>query len=328
MINNKYEHGKMMIRYIINHLKYRHKNMGLLSSILGIFRLSRVLFFFSEHCRLFQLDIYRNYIAVSSTDDLFHHLSGRYYMANNLSALQRIQCVLSHYQFENTTFNSAYKRMVYLDQGLTLWTNTVNGVNFVIKISMELPKFREGELCISLFVDQQILYTITFTWINSNLFNLHSRIVPFIANSQGRNRECTEPIQKFKDAFPQNLPIFFCFAAMQGVARTVGANQIIGVDYRHQVCYNTNDSKILAQFPNTYDAFWESIGGVKLPSGAYLIPVPFQVKPLSEVAANRRGRAARRRAHWREIEESARIVLQTHMIRSPSQPTDASDVTA
>lgn len=312
VINTRYVYEKMIFHYMKAHWKHRQKKNGLLDMIASIFNLSRVLFFFAEHCKLFQLEIYRNYAAISTPNDLFYHLSHRYYLAKNLSVPQRIRCVLSHYHFENATYDSTYKHMIYIDRGLTLWANTVNGINFVIKI---LKGSREGELCITLCADQERLYNINFTWINSDDFDLHRHIIPFITRNQGRNQKVPELYQRFENAFPQNSPIFFCLAAMQGVARAVGATQMIGVNYANQIYYKANSIDALTHFLNSYDVFWESVGGVKLPTGAYLIPVPFHIKPLSEVSAKHRKRAARRRAHWQEIDESAHVAIQAHMIQ-------------
>ena len=228
---------------------------------------------------------------------------------------QRIRCVLVHYSFEDVTFTPAYKHAVYLSHGLELWAKTVHGANFSIKLSMGSRLNAEGDLCIGLFVDQHRLHRINFTWINEGFANVDSPIIPFIARNQGRWRKDTEPLQKFEDAFPQNSPMYFCYSAMQGVARAVNAVQTLNVNSSRQVVCDLENIKT---FVTSYDVFWEIMGGSKLSSGLYSLPVPFNMKPLSAVAAKHRKRAAGRRVLWLEIDESAKSVLQAHMILRPS----------
>lgn len=299
------------MNYLLLHWRHRQHRYNLMSLMLSVFRSSRILLFCRQHSRLCHLNIYREYITRSAGHDLFHHLSHRYYLANHLSMRQRVRIVLSHYSFENTTFNNAYKQAVYLEQGIALWATNVNDINFCLQLSAGDRTVTEGDLCIDLLVNQKSLHRINFAWIRGDIFKLESPIVPFIGRTQGYGRIDPETRQQFDDAFPQNSPIFFCFSALQGMAQAIGATTIIGVSSEHQVGF---DHIKTPHFSNTYDTFWESLGGAKEPASGYLIPVPFHIKPLSEVSAKHRKRATERRKYWHKIDNAARTVLEAYLV--------------
>ena len=305
----------MIFNSLILHWRHRRKNYSFPSLGLSVLRSSRILIYFAEHCKLCKLDIYRNYLFRTAAHDLFHHLNHRYYLAKDLSVPQRIECAVNHYRFENATFNDAYKKIIYFGAGLPLWTKNINDVVFSIELTAGDRTIAEGDLCITLLVNQKKLHKINFNWIRGDSFQLASQILPFIGRTQGSGHNDPDARQQFDAAFPQNSPIYFCFSALQGVAQAIGASEILGVHSKRQVGFNLDDTP---HFVNTYDTFWESLGGTRTGDLGYAIPVPFHVKPLSEVSAKHRKRAQARRSHWKEIDESARMTLESYMLESPA----------
>lgn len=300
----------MILSHLFLHWDHRRKSYHLLSLGLSILRSSRVLIFFSEHCKLCQLDNYRNYVARTVPHDLFHHLNHRYYLAKHLSVQQRIQCAISHYHFENITFSDAYKQLVYFEQGLPLWTKTVDENLFSIELSIGDRTIPEGDLCIALLVNKRTLHKINFSWVKGHILQLDSHILPFIGRTQGSGHNDPPARVWFDRSFPQNSPLFFCFSALQGLAQAIGATEIFGISSHNQVGFDLNDT---THFINTYDAFWESLGGKKTSELGYSIPVPFHMKPISEISSKHRKRAVARRKYWKEIDDSARMTLETYM---------------
>ena len=124
------------------------------SWMLSIVRSLRVLRYWREHQALCRLDLVRRFVAAAPNDDLVHHLSHRSYLAKDLSARQRVQCVLSHYRFEDTTFSNAYHQLVYGSGGLTLWQHQAQlesgEHDFQLRLEMAPRSDAEGDLTISL----------------------------------------------------------------------------------------------------------------------------------------------------------------------------------
>ena len=276
----------------------------------------RVLLFRRAHQQLLALDIHRRYVALAH-DDVFHHLSHRHYLARGLSLRQRVRCVLAHYRFEETVFDAAYKRAVYRDGGLPLWRHEEQdrGWRFEIRLEMAPRLCAEGDLTIAMRAigggGESCLHRLSFSWVDGAFAGIDAPIVPFIARNQGHRTDVAAAFAAFGQAFPNNSPNFFCFAALQGLAQALGVEQAAAVKAAWQSAWTPADA---GHFANAYDGFWETLGGVPMAHLAYRIALPFHLKPLSEMPSRHRKRAALRRAHWREIGESACLALQRHLV--------------
>jgi uncharacterized protein VirK/YbjX len=261
---------------------------------------------------LLALDIHRRYVAPAH-DDVFHHLSHRHYLARGLPLRRRVRCVLAHYGFEETAFDAGYKRAIYCDGGLALWRHEdrERGWRFEIRLEMAPRLCAEGDLTIALraagAAGESCLHRLSFSWVDGALAGIDAAIVPFIARNQGHRADVREAFAAFEAAFPNNSPGYFCFAALQGIAEALGIGQVAAVRAASQSAWTPADAR---HFANAYDGFWETLGGVPAAHLAYRIALPFYLKPLSEMPSRHRKRAALRRAHWRDIGESARLVLQ------------------
>jgi uncharacterized protein VirK/YbjX len=298
----------------------KDKDVPLRVRIAFLLRSSRFFLFYRDHIRLCGSDVYANYLVPSGTYDLFPHLSRRYYLSKDLGLRERVQCMLFHFRHEEASFNAGYKQQVYSEGGMVLWEKIVDGASFKIRLTLADRYAAEGDLSVSLTVDGERLHSISFSWVTGNLAG-GAPVGIFIAANQGRWRKDHEYHDKFNAAFPQNAPNFFCYAALQGLAHAVGAPEMRAVSSRLQVCYVSEDIK---HFDNAYESFWETVGGIAEPSGGYILPVPQPVKPLSEVPAKHRKRAANRRAMLNEISEGALRVVAAHFRGVPLQRAENS----
>jgi uncharacterized protein VirK/YbjX len=303
----------MIFAHLTRHCLSRGGGHSLSSRILSVARSLRVLAYYRDHRALCQLDVYRNYVALPPNDDVFHHLSHREYLVQGLTVRERVQCVLAHYRFEETTFNSAYKQAVYLNRSLPLWQHTCDHGNFIIQLEMASRLNAEGDLTIALVADGKCLHRLSFSWIAGAMTGLSCPMTIFVARNQGRWTDSAEAFSAFEHAFPNNSPSFFCFAALQGVAQALGMTQVVGVKCDAHIAYDPADVR---HFANAYDGFWKILGGTEMSGPGYLIALPFYVKPLADMPSKHRKRAAQRREWWRAIGDSARLVLQRHLLHA------------
>jgi uncharacterized protein VirK/YbjX len=283
-----------------------------------IARSLRVLLFSRAHRELLAMDIYRNYVT-QVHDDVFHHLSHRNYLAKGLSLRQRVRCVLTHYRFEDATFNAAYKHAVYRDGGLVLWQHDGAGGRVEVRLMMAQRLNAEGDLTLALLADGKLMHRLSFSWVDERFAGTAgagmSAMIPFIARNQGPRADAPDAVEAFRRAFPPNSPVvttpgFFCFAALQGIAQALGMDQVAAVKSAWHCAWSPIDDR---HFANAYDGFWRILGGSEMPGRAWLIVLPFHVKPLAEIPSRHRKRAALRREQWHVIGESARTVLARHM---------------
>jgi uncharacterized protein VirK/YbjX len=272
----------------------------------------RVLLFYREHARLLSMDIYRRHLTAVH-DDVFHHLSHRDYLAKGLSLRQRVRCVSVHYRFEERTFDAAYQQAVYRDGGLVLWRHDADGVEFLIRLELASRLNAEGDLTLTLQAAGKCLHRLSFSWVEGRFAGIDTAILPFVARNQGHRADQADAFDAFGRAFPNNSPSFFCFAALQGVARTLAMDQVVAVKAAWQCAHGAGCAQ---HFVNAYDGFWQVLGGVALPGRGWRIALPFHVKPLAEMPSRHRKRAAQRRAYWRAIGESTRTTLQRHLVQA------------
>jgi hypothetical protein len=219
----------MIFAHLSKHWLAHRGVYSLPSWILCIARSLRVLAYYRDHRALCRLGLYRNHVAGPSNDDLFHHLSHRDYLIKGLSARQRVQAVLSHYRFEKTTFDDAYKDAVYGQGGLPLWQIDAEASRFTIRLEMGSRSNAEGDLSVALVADGKCLHRLSFSWLDGQMLSLDMPVLPFVARNQGRWVDSVAACEAFERAFPNNSASFFCFAAMQGIAQALGMEQVVAI---------------------------------------------------------------------------------------------------
>jgi len=305
----------MVLVHLARHwLARRHYPIASWGACIG--RSLRVLLFYRSHLQLLALGIYRKHLT-QLHDDVFHHLSHRNYLAKGLTLRQRVRCVFTHYHFEEHRFDAAYQQAVYRDGGLQLWRHEAEDGPIEIRLQMGSRLSAEGDLTIAALAGGICLHRLSFSWVEGEFAGAALPVLPFIARNQGHpswSAETVAAFAAFERAFPNNSPSFFCFAALQGMARGLGMDQIVAVKSAWQCAYKPDDEK---HFANAYDGFWQILGGVAMPGRGWRIALPFHQKPLSEMASKHRKRASMRREHWRAIGESARATVLRHVAREP-----------
>ena len=305
----------MLFRYLRAHWAARHR-FPLPSRIVSLLRSARALLFCRSHRELYRLDVVRDYVAPSGQAELFRHFSCRHYLARDLSWPDRVACALHHYRFEDAAFGPVYKRKVYLEDGLPLWSAVEGGVLFAIRLSRAVGLQAEGDLSVVLLAGEDRLHCISFSWVSGRFAGVDAALVPFVARNQGGWGRDHEVQSKFSHAYPQNSANLFCFAAMEGIARAMNLPGMVGVKADMQVCYGPEQHE---HFSNAYDGFWRALGARDFSPRGLLIPVPVPLKPLSEVAAKHRKRAIARRRHWAAISDAARAALEPHLLATSSR---------
>lgn len=287
-------------------------NLAQLSNpVHGITRRLRMLRYWREHQALSRLDLIRRFAEASPNGDPFDHLGDRDFLMRGLSARERVQCVLSHYRFEDARFNAAYKDAVYGGGGLSLWQHDSGEHRFVLRLEMSPRHDAEGDLTISLMADGQYLHRLSYTWVDGQLAGVDMPTVPFLTRNQGRWADSGAAFEAFDQVFPNNSPSFFCFAAMQGVAQALGMDRVVAIRCTSHIAYDPQDTR---HFENAYDGFWRILGGAEMNERSFLIRLPFYLKPLEDMPSKHRKRAAQRREHWRAISDSTRSILLRHMV--------------
>ena len=285
-----------------------HEGVG--KWLMRLLRPLRVLAFTRAHLRLLTLPVYQEFGITLFGNDPFHHLSNRHYLRRGLSVRQRIQYVHDHYTVESRHWRQSYRHAVYGGTGLELWRQESQGSTFTIKLegsSSVRGSLYEGELKLALWVDDLPLHQMNVSLVTEPTLG---SVVPFVGRSQGCANWHPEARSAFERSFPQNSAMFFCFAAVSGVARLIGAPGVIGVRGHEQVCADPDEA---ARFHRNYDGFWQALGGTDDGGLGTFIPLPDYDKPVENSSASHRKRARKRRKHWADIDAAAVQALEPHL---------------
>ena len=275
--------------------------LGVLVSIL---RPLRVLAYREAHRKLLALPVYKQFGATMLREDPFHHVSHPRYLRQGLTVRQRVQYVYQHYAFESRQWTDDYRQAVYGGPGLELWRSHGGRAVFTIRLEAGKRDVPEGDLSIVLSVDNATLHRINFSWLADTQ---DGTVTPFLGSSQTRSSN-TEALFAFERDFPQNSPAFFCFAAVEGVARVVGCTAILAVRSHEQI--GARKGRGTAHFRSSYDNFWRALGGWDCGRQGFLVPLPAHEKPLSKLSNSHRRRAQKRRRHWKAIEAATVETLE------------------
>ena len=305
----------MIVTHLLSHWRvYRHRDT-FSGSLLRVARSLRVLVYLADHAALCRLAVVRDHIAHAVPHEVFHHLTQRGYLLRGLSARRRVQSALFHYRFDDATFDGSWQQAVYRDGGLRLWEHRANGSLFFIRLEMAVRLDAEGDLTVAMVADDKVLHRLSFSWVDGAAFGVAAPVLPFIARNQGRWLDSDDAFAAFETAFPNNSASYFCFAALQGVARALGVRQALAVNSASHIAWSVNAAP---HFVNAYDKFWEVLGGAAHDAHCYRIALPFHVKPLDQMPSRHRKRAAMRRANWLAIDETACSAITRHLLRAPA----------
>jgi uncharacterized protein len=244
------------------------------------------------------------------------------YLSKNFTLAQRIGCAISHYAFEARNYGPRYHHPVHQSgSGLVLWERTVDGTRYSIALISTPDTRREGDLSVLCLVNDVRVCRASFSYVDGGLFGLPPGKTMFVTRNQtDRNPE----LQRFRDAFKQNSPSYFCLAAMCGIAMANGMRTILTIKHDAQLGYAEHHAE---GFRNSYCRLWEAFGAQELERRhAYSMSIPLKLKPLSDV--KHKARAIARRRNWVEVALSARRTLLEFRIGSnpPAVPGEACEV--
>lgn len=288
---------------------------GLTARLLGTVRPLRVLAYPRMHEQLLELPVYREFGGSAFGDDIFHHLSHRHYLRKGLTLRRRIEIAYGHYKFESERWDESYRQAVYSHEGLGLWRTCIAGDVFTIRLNAAKRAVPEGDLCVTLALNELRVHRINFSWL---VDDRSESMAVFLARAQTSRYEGAFDL--FRSHFPQQHPQFFSFAAIQGIAQVVGFTAARGVRSGEQICASATDER---HFERVYDDFWTTLGGWDDGGEGFLIPLPAHRKSLDRLSASHRRRAQRRRKQWDDIAAATAVALEPHLISPPATASNS-----
>lgn len=222
---------------------------------------------------------------------------GRNYLARNLDARARIVCFIHHYHRMNSLFSGSVLRTI-LHWDVPLYQKTEAGHIFSLTLGSSRPYDKEGELSLLLKLDSLIVFTLTFTLIPGWITATQAHETILISRLQGERANLHE-IRLATKAMGGVRPRALLFAALQGIASTLGVEEITAVKAIHQTSY-CGFSK--SSFLSSYDRFFTELHFTTNDKGFASCHLPVAEKPLALVAPSNRRTTRKRQAFKRNIQ--------------------------
>lgn len=214
------------------------------------------------------------------------------YLARSFNAPQRLRVYFGHYGYLLETFtDSAVHELISCHQDV--YHHHVDGAEYRIIVTATHERHEEGELQLQLQLDCEALYVMGFTFAPGETFGLPDRHTVLISRMQGVPRAFSE-IRKATKDFGDIHPKALLFAALQGVAQTLGVRAILGVAATNQIAFDKCPPDTLEK---TYDEFFTALGAERWADQFFLL------------ASDRERRAptAASRAHIKRAERKRRL---------------------
>ena len=165
-------------------------------------------------------------------------------------------------------------------------------------MGLSLPYDNEGELTLSLRVDGDIVFVLSFTIVPGSLVESKAAETLLITRLQGI-KGCHRQIGDATTAMHDVAPCLLLVAALQGVADAFGISAIAAVPADRQTSY-TKDYAFA--FKEAYDDLFIERGLSKGTTGFFSSPVPIAQKPLTSIKQGHKLRAKKKRAFRKRVQ--------------------------
>ncbi len=141
-------------------------------------------------------------------------------------------------------------------------------------------------------------------------------VVPLITRRHGSANAAARAA--FEQAFDRCNAAGLAFAGLAALAGQLGMGCVIGLAGARHLSWKPEAA---AQFTNSYDSFWQTLGARPCGPLGHLIPLPPAYPAVEAMAASKRARALRRRRHIAEVTVAAGLALEA-LVQPPRMAAD------
>ena len=220
------------------------------------------------------------------------HLRKAY--ACNLSTAERARIVAHHYSVVRERLGLNFLSNS-IDRGVCVWSANDDpmGPRIIARTANQYDF--ESELNLQFILGSELLYIMSAVVAPGTLWQSDEPSVMVITRVQGIRLKT--PQMKAATAICGDCaPRLLLFAAMEGLAISLGVSQIIGIGVRQQIATAFGSVKS-PSFNENYDLFWRSLNGHFRLDGNYNLTAPSLHTSLDSVPSKHRTRSLHRRIY-------------------------------
>ena len=240
------------------------------------------------------------------------------YLVNGLAIKDRAECFLHHYELLSGRLREWRLRQI-LTWGIDLCHLSQNGLRFVLRCALSRPCDKEGELSLALFVDGEILSSISFTFVPGHIARSEHRETILISRIQGEPGLPDEMVRTAQQALHRMRFGSVLMAGLEGIAIAFAIPEIACVSSRLHIAYA---DVYAAHFKHAYEDLLLEKGFSQNEAGFFMTGVPLNERPNAEIRGNHRSRAKVKRLLRQSISLACRDSFLS-VLQSPSLASEA-----
>jgi uncharacterized protein VirK/YbjX len=181
---------------------------------------------------------------------------------------------------------------VHSSAGLMLWAGELDGSLCELRLSHLPLNWREGEISLGFFEGTRLICSLTFvvTGLHEVVGAGGSSLV--IGGIQGmHDAEGLQVFRRLTKSMHGLRPFSLLIHAARAVAPALGARRVIAIgDAKHALAYKRANNRVHI----CYDDVWSEHGAAPAPNGLFDLGSATPLKPLDEIASNKRSQYRRR----------------------------------
>lgn len=231
------------------------------------------------------------------------------YCGKNFTLTEKLNTVLYHYRIINQSFLDKF--MPASNDQIVLWQNESTLHRYEIRLAAS-DHPTEGEISLLFCMNDLAVYTISFTFVQGKLIDkkaVSSSDGIFVARVQGLKDSKSLVHTSSKEHF-QSYPTFLLYAALQGVAKAMHRQFIIGICADASLNFNKDQQS----YYGAYDSFWEKLGGRRLSKSYFELPIRLNDLEPEKLAGHHRKRAINRHQLKQNIVGEAAATIALYLV--------------
>lgn len=223
----------------------------------------------------------------------------RSYLWTGLDSSQRVMLQLAFFDWLLTRFSTPDIRHFYTTPHINISTQTIKDQVIDVLIQPSRGLGREGELALTLNLNNQVIMKTSFTIVPSEMLGIGgSGYAMFVGGFQGQ-RDTREQVKEATQLMERTKPNAIMLNALQGIAQAWGLVAILGTSNATHA-FSSYHRSLAKRVGLDYDSLWQELGAQEQTKFKHwLLPRTWQPRPESEIESKKRS-AYRKRNTFRQ----------------------------
>ena len=221
--------------------------------------------------------------------------------------IERLNIIKEHVSFFEKTFTQEALRLIYLGQGIVLWSEVYQEETLSLELQFHDNQKKEGLMGITLKLGGKMIYQIIF-WVALDKSDEMVLKIGALQGSLGGIDILRNLTKHFYGYRPKNLILH----ALRTVARQLALGRIYAVS--NYGFYANNHIRLDRKLKTSLDEFWQEAGGQSCSDPRFFeIPITEPRKSLDEVETKKRNLYRKRFAAIDAIDVAIKRSLELYI---------------